>query len=160
MESKKPLWIKNKSSFLGVCMLLFSLLLFFLIARFPDTASEYRTIAPTFFPYMLSAILAGLSVLLIVEGRRSSPGPIFSIEFNSRAAYRTGLLLLAVIIFALTLTLLGFTLASMLFMLAAQLLLGQRKMTPLVLYTLAIPWGMYFVFAGLFKIPLPTAPWF
>jgi putative tricarboxylic transport membrane protein len=160
MESKKPFWMRNKSSFLGTCMLLFSLVLFFLIIRFPNTATQYRTVAPTFFPYLLSAILAGLSLLLIGEGRRSAPGPLFSIEFNSRAAYRTGLLLLILIIFALTLTTLGFTLAAMLFMLAGQLLLGERKMMPLVLYTLAVPWGMYLVFAGLFKIPLPMSPWF
>ncbi len=160
MDPKKHLWIRNKSSFLGSCMLLFSVLLFFLIARFPDTANEYRTISPTFFPYMLSAILAGLSMLLILEGRRTAPGPVFSIRFNSRPTYRTGLLLLVLVIFALTLTHLGFATASMLFMLTAQLLLGERKFMPLVLFTLAIPWAMYFVFGKLFKIPLPMGPWF
>jgi putative tricarboxylic transport membrane protein len=160
MERGKRLWIRNKSSFLGTCMLLFSVLLFFLVAQFPDTANEYRTISPAFFPYMLSAIMMGLSLLLILESRRSAPASLFSIRFDSQAAYRTGLLLLILVIFALMLTTLGFALGSMLFMLAAQLLLGERKFLPLILFTLAVPWAMYFVFGKLFKIPLPTGPWF
>ena len=131
MQPTKRLWMRNKSTFLGICMLSFSMLLFYLISQFPDTADEYRTISPTFFPYMLSAILAGLSVLLIMEGFRSDPKPVFSIQFRDSAAYRTGMLLIILIVFASVLTTLGFALASLLFMLSVQLLLGERKLFPL-----------------------------
>ena len=150
---------KNKAFFFGCCLLLFSAYLFFLISRFPDTAAEYRTIAPTFFPYLLAGVLTGLSFLLMIEGLRAPVGAILSIRLGSREVRRTGILLLILAVFALLLTTLGFVLDAFLFMVAVQLLLGERRSLVLVLAALAVSFGMYVVFASLFKVPLPGGIW-
>lgn len=151
--------LRNKAFFFGCCLLLFSAYLFFLISRFPDTAAEYRTISPTFFPYLLTGVLAGLSLLLMVEGLRTPAGAILSIRLGSREARRTGMLLLILTVFALSLTTLGFVLDAFLFMVAVQLLLGERRFLVLALAALGVSFGMYFVFATLFMVPLPTGVW-
>jgi len=151
--------IKNKALFSGCCLLAFSAYLYYLISQFPDTAAEYRTISPSFFPYVLATVLAALSLLLIVEGWRAPVGSILSLDLNQKETYRTGALLLILIIFSFLLTTLGFIVDAFLFMVSIQLLLGERRFVVLIPVALAVSLGMYFIFATLFKVPLPMGVW-
>ena len=151
--------LKNKAFFSGCCLLVFSACLYYLVARFPDTAAEYRTISPSFFPYVLSTILAVLSVFLMIEGWRAPVGPILSIRFDNKDTYRTGALLLILVVFSSLLTTLGFIIDAFLFMFLIQLVLGERRFIVLAIVSLVVSLGMYFIFAGLFKVPLPMGIW-
>jgi putative tricarboxylic transport membrane protein len=157
MSGKKA--IKNKAFFSGCCLLVFSACIYCLIARFPDTAAEYRTISPSFFPYVLATILAVLSFLLMIEGWHAPAGPILSIRFDNKNTYRTGALLLILVAFSSLLTTLGFIIDAFLFMFSIQLILGERRFIVLAVVSLAVSLGMYFVFATLFKVPLPMGIW-
>jgi putative tricarboxylic transport membrane protein len=156
--NKKKL-LRNKPFFSGCFFLLCSGYIFYLISRFPDTATEYRTISPTFFPYVLSTILGVLSIFLMLEGRRKPVGSILSIRLNSIETYRTLALLFVLMIFSSLLTTLGFILDAFLFMVSVQLLLGERRWSVLIIVSLLVSFGMYFIFATLFKVPLPLGVW-
>ena len=158
-ESRKKRVIKNKPFFSGCCLLVFSAFLYYLIARFPDTAAEYRTISPSFFPYVLATILSGLSILLMIEGWRSPAGPIFSIRFDNKDTHRTAALLFILVVFSALLTTLGFIVDAFFFMFLIQLILGERRFLVLVIVSLVVSFGMYFLFATLFKVPLPMGIW-
>ena len=151
--------LKNKAFFSGCCLLIFSACLYYLIARFPDTAAEYRTISPSFFPYVLATILAVLSVFLMIEGWREPVGPILSIRFDNKDTYRTGALLLILVVFSALLTIIGFIIDAFLFMFLIQLVLGERRFIVLTIVSLVVSLGMYTVFATLFKVPLPMGIW-
>ena len=148
-------FFRNKAFFSGCFFLLCSAYIFYLISQFPDTAAEYRTISPSFFPYVLSTVLAGLSILLMIEGSRKPAGSILSIRLNSKDTYRTGALLFILTIFASLLTTLGFVLDAFLFMVLVQFLLGERRWIVLIIVALLVSFGMYLIFATLFKVPLP-----
>ena len=151
--------MKNKALFSGCCLLVFSVWVYYLITRFPDTAAEYRTISPSFFPYVLATVLATLSLLLIIEGWRSPPGPILSIRLNNKESYRTGALLFILVVFSSLLTIVGFVIDAFLFMIAIQLLLGEKRPVVLTIVALVVSLSMYFIFATLFKVPLPLGVW-
>lgn len=162
MDQDKPYkkrLLRNKAFFSGCSLLVFSACLYYLVARFPDTAAEYRTISPSFFPYVLATILATLSVLLMIEGWRAPAGPILSIRFDSKDSYRTGALLFILVVFSSLLTTLGFIIDAFLFMLLIQLILGERRLIVLAIVSLVVSLGMYFIFATLFKVPLPMGIW-
>lgn len=158
-KPKQIIFLRNKAFFTGWCLLLISLILFLLIADFEEPSSEYRVISPSFFPYVLTTILAGLSLLLLGEGWRKPPGSILSIEFRNPDTYRTLALLFILITFSIFLTSLGFVIDAFLFMVAVQILLGERQVIRVLAMALAVSCGLYFVFAKLFYIPLPPIPW-
>jgi len=153
-------FLRNKAFFTGWCLFLFSLFLFYLVANFEAPASEYRVISPSFFPYVLTSLLAGLSFLLILEGWRTPPGMILSIEFRNPDTYRTLVLLLILVIFSIFLTSVGFIIDAFLFMLSVQILLGERKISRVLAMALVVSCGLYFVFAKFFYVPLPAGSWF
>lgn len=153
------IFFKNKALFTGWCIFFFSLILYYLIANFQESASEYRTISPSFFPYTLTVMLTVLGLLLIREGWRTLPGPVLSINFRSRDTYRTIALLLILGIFSMVLTRIGFIIDSLLFMISVQVLLGERKIVRVIGMALVISFGLYFLFAKLFYVSLPVGSW-
>lgn len=95
----------------------------------------------------------------MVEGWRAPAGPILSIRFDNKDTYRTGALLLILVVFSSLLTTLGFVVDAFLFMFSIQLILGERRFIVLVVVSLAVSLGMYLIFATLFKVPLPMGIW-
>jgi putative tricarboxylic transport membrane protein len=156
---RKKTPIRNKAFFTGGCLFLFSLYLFYLIVNFESPSTEYRVISPSFFPYVLTGILSGLSLLLMWEGWRSPPGRILSIDFRNPDTYRTLVLLFILVVFSVLLTTIGFILDAFLFMVAVQFLLGERSFLRILLMALIISFGLYFIFAKLFYVPLPSGFW-
>ena len=151
--------LHNKSFFTGGCLFLFSLYLFYLIANFESPSTEYRVISPAFFPFVLTGILTGLSLLLIWEGWRTPPGKILSIDFKNPDTYRTFVLLLILVVFSVFLTSIGFILDAFLFMIAVQVLLGERRFFRVLFMAVIVSFGLYFIFAKLFYVPLPAGFW-
>lgn len=158
-KPRQIFFLRNKAFFTGWCLLLISFILYLLIANFEEPASEYRVISPSFFPFVLTTILAGLSLLLLREGWQKPSGAILSIDFKNPDTYRTLALLFILIIFSIFLTSLGFVIDAFLFMVAVQILLGERQVIRVLAMALAVSFGLYFMFAKLFYIPLPPIPW-
>jgi hypothetical protein len=110
---------------------------------------------PGLFPLALGMLLAGLSVLLLVQGRgggafpgtgRGKPGKILQV-------------LGACLFLLLVLEHLGFRLAMIAFL---GFLLGWVERRPLWLaagLAVSISWGTFYLFHALLQVRLPTGPW-
>jgi len=109
---------------------------------------------PVFFPRILLALMAVLSVWVAVNGLTE--------EHKRLAARQSGTVLAAIGVTAgyiLTMTGLGFTLSTLLFCLALPLVLGYRRYAVILGFALVTPIVSWYIFEKIFQIILPSAAW-
>lgn len=102
------------------------------------------------FPRIISIALVLLSVLLFLR-----PDPVSLVPTRDRALTVVGIIV-ATAVFGYLLDPLGFLASSLLFMIVALLLMGVRRPLPLVLVTLGITFGLYYLFAEALSVFLPS----
>jgi len=148
--------LRNKETFLGALLLVFSGLFLLGVAAFPDTASRYRSISPSFFPNLLGTALAVLSLFLVVEGIRKKPSPIFNLQTSKRNMIRAGLLLGGLIVFMVLFRILGFALMAFVFAAVSQVILGERRILKMLIVAFAVTAVLYILFVVLLRVPFPA----
>jgi len=112
---------------------------------------------PGFFPFWLSLILAGLSVVMIVQTFVGLPEPTPPDFIAKRTGYlRIGAVVLSLALTAPLIDWLGFrltTLAMYLFLLST---LGRHRPVVIILIALAGSFGAYHAFVHWLNVPLPV----
>lgn len=146
---------RNKETLLGSVLLIAAFVYLVAVARFPDTAARYRSIAPSFLPNLLGIALAILSGFLLVQGIRAPKAAILEIETTKANGIRTLALLVLFIVFVRSFRFIGFAPGSFLFVTALQFLLGERRIVRIVLLAVAITGTLYLIFVVLLHVPLP-----
>jgi hypothetical protein len=111
---------------------------------------------PMFYPRLILGIWVAIAVVIIVRGA------LLMSSDDSVQALRWGQLASVVVttgVYMWVVTLLGFVLASALFIFIVLMLLGFRR--PIIVGALSVgfPLATWFVFQFLLHIPLPTSPW-
>jgi len=147
--------LRNKETLLASVLLIFGVVFFVAVARFPDTAMRYRAISPSFFPNLLAGAMVVLSVFLGVEGWRGAPARIFDIKAEPRDVVRAVLLVGILIAFLFLLKVLGFAITAFIFTGSVQLLLGEKRILRVALFSLTVTALLYIVFVTLLRVPLP-----
>jgi putative tricarboxylic transport membrane protein len=106
-----------------------------------------------FFPFWLSIVGALLAVFLYVQlfrGRLEFETPALKFEVRPVALVLGGLVVATALLEAI-----GFRLAMVLLLPYLLLVLGARNWFGLIVFSLAGSFGVYHLFSGLLKVPLP-----
>lgn len=112
---------------------------------------------PGFFPYWLSAFLALLGVLMLVQATISPPRPLPD-EFwpSAGGGRRVASVLAGVALAALGIESLGFPLTMAVVILLILVALGYRRPIPIAAVAFAGSFGVHFVFTRWLSVPLPA----
>lgn len=135
---------------LGIFLILFSVigLISTSTINVRMTASK---VSPKAYPTILFIALIVCALFLIVQGirrREKSPYPTFNLK---RILPLVGLLLF----YAFFLKLIGFIATTLIFLVGAMLLLGERRPIVIIAVSLVFSVGLYFLFTKLLMIALP-----
>ena len=108
---------------------------------------------PGFFPFWLSVLGALLCLFLLAQlarGRLAFENPILQLELRPVTLVLAGLLVAGAL-----LEIVGFRLAMLALLPYLLLVLGARNWIAIGLCSLAGSFGVYYLFSGLLKVPLP-----
>jgi len=105
---------------------------------------------PGFFPFWLSVIGAALAVLLLVQLRRQPAAETLTFELRPVALVLAGLIVASAALEAV-----GFRIAMLVLLPYLLIVLGTRNWLAIALFSLAGSFGVYHVFSGFLKVPLP-----
>lgn len=107
-----------------------------------------------FWPRALAIILVILSVIMVIQSmlKESQPSPI---NFKAPEMKNIYAMLVIFLLFAILLYFGGFVLASLLFIPAVMLVLGERRTIHIVLTSVILTGAVYFFFTVLLRITLP-----
>jgi putative tricarboxylic transport membrane protein len=111
---------------------------------------------PGFFSFWLALILGVLGIAMIVQATFRTPEPQAEDFFPEKAGYlRMGAVALALLVSALLLERLGFTLTMLGMYLSLLWVLGIRNPVVMLPVALAGSFGAYYVFVEWLSVPLP-----
>ena len=112
-------------------------------------------VSPMFFPRILLCLWLALATVILVRGLRA-PGGDWPLQMKARA---TGVIA-AVLASTWAMTVVGFLFAMIPCFMIVSVLLGYRRLLPIVTFGLLVPILTWFVFTALIEVFLPTSPWF
>lgn len=110
---------------------------------------------PVFFPRIILAAMAVLSLLVTLDGIR-----------EQGAGFRRGEILVVVIAIALTgayifsIDVAGFLIPTVIFTFLMPFVLGYRSVLTALILALTYPLAIWYLFNEVFLIILPSSPWF
>ena len=144
----------------GLVLIALSIFFYLLSNRFSEVKG-YQQMGDAFWPQLVLLVLIGLSVLLILQsvwkrkkGLKEKASPQ---ETPDRPAlFKTmGLMVL----YALCIPYLGFLVSTFLALVALSYLMGDRKKSRMVFFSLSMTVATYLVFALLIYTALPRGVW-
>lgn len=143
----------------GIVLLAFCAALYWLTTRFDSVpAALSQNVPPEFFPRLLLAFIAALSVVLMLRGGGKKAGA--APAAGAAADNKKGLAAAAAAWLGCALFHFAGALPAMLFIcLALPLILGERRRGMLALYALGFPAAVYAVFAMLLEVRFPEGAW-
>ncbi|NLX83711.1 MAG: tripartite tricarboxylate transporter TctB family protein [Clostridiales bacterium] len=146
----------NKASFIEGCLFLLAavLLIWHALHQHASLKGVDWALSPYLFPLLVSLCLLILSVFFILEGFQPS-------EARMKPPLRWPLVLITLICalaYFFLMQVAGFVLATACFLLAMLLFLGERRALVLLLLPMLFSSALYFLFARLLHVLLPTSP--
>jgi len=146
-------WLNNKDVLGGGILVLFSLW-FYLTSQAIPTGS-ITGMPPSFFPSFLAICLGVCSVSLLVKGIKDvlqgKPETSSQTKDGKTVLFLLGFLTLYVFL----LNIIGFIVTTILYLTAVMLLLKAGSIKKILLISVVITLGTYYIFGNLFNIPLP-----
>ena len=113
-----------------------------------------NTPGPSFFPWIITALLATLSVSLLIKGLVGGGGTDLLTQ-NGRPMRMTLAFLGVFFVYALVLPWAGFILASIPFFFVMMILFGQRSIPWLAGVSIGVPIVLVLIFQYVFEVQLP-----
>lgn len=146
----------NHDTWLALAFLAFCGFAAWQITLLPTGVGNRYIMGPSFFPTVLTAAIAVLALALLVRSlvRAGKVQPVKPVNASARISLVAFLVLLGA--YALAYERLGFLVSSGLVMVSGMFLLGERRVTHLVLWpgvAVAFAWLMFF---KIMKVQLPT----
>jgi hypothetical protein len=147
--------------FAGLILIGLSIFFFYLTAQFP-IVKGYQQMGDAFWPRAVLFVLIGLSVLLILQsflkGRKKEPAQKTPLQ---EALDRPALLktMAVMIVYILCIPYLGFLVSTFLALIVFSYLMGDRKASRMVYFSLGMTVATYLVFALLIYTALPRGVW-
>lgn len=150
----------NHDTYVGIIFLLFCGFAWWQVSKLPLGVGYKNTIGPEFFPGVMTATIAILSVALIVRSLWRSAQD--SGETPALAAgnilLRIALFIALLIVYILTYEPLGFLLSSAIVLPAGMVMLGEKRLTQILLFPAVIIGVGYLGFTKIMMVPLPEFP--
>jgi hypothetical protein len=159
----------SKERLAALVVILFFLTVFLLTGSISGTTS--RGLGPRFFPYAVSVLGMALGLYLLVRdlvaaGTTATPEGGASEEaeeseeegrprFNARHLVTPLAIVGLSVVYSLVWNILGFILTSVVFLVLAMLVLGEKRPLVLSLYSVGIVTVIYLIFRAWLEVPLP-----
>jgi putative tricarboxylic transport membrane protein len=145
----------NKDIVAGILLILFSLWVIAEAQEFRAAAERFRGISPALFPTLLSICIILLALLMIIRGLRKGYHWDFALDLRKKYFYLTLGLVVATIVYGLTMEFLGFFLVTFLYSLL--LIIWMRGAPPFraAIIAFAATGLIYLVFHKLMLVPFP-----
>jgi hypothetical protein len=147
--------------FAGLILISLSFFFFYLTAQFP-IVKGYQQMGDAFWPRAVLFVLIGLSAILIVHsflkgGEKESAKKTSFKEVPDRPAlFKT---MGVMIVYILCIPYLGFLVSTFLALIVFSYLMGDRKASRMVYFSLGMTVATYLVFAILIYTALPRGVW-
>jgi len=145
----------------GLILIGLSIFFFFLTTQFP-IVKGYQQMGDAFWPRAVLFVLIGLSVVLIlqawVKGKKKQPGKKTSPEktLDRPALFKT---MGVMIVYILCIPYLGFLVSTFLALIVFSYLMGDRKASRMMYFSLGMTVATYLIFALLIYTALPRGVW-
>lgn len=118
----------------------------------PELQSDLNIIGASFLPTLLALCLGGMSVFIFFDRANSK-----YIDFRiTKEAWLVLLFMAMLLLYLYAMTLIGFEIASFIFLVLTMVLLGLRKMRVILGIATILPAVVYIIFVELMYIPLPS----
>ena len=139
------------------CLCLLCIFLPALVTSLGYSLTDALGPGPGFFPFWLSLIGAGLSVVMLIQATvaKSDAGMAIDLARDREAALRAIGVLIALIAAAALFEPLGYRLTMLPFIAGLLFILGARSLIAIALTALAGSFGVFHVFYHWLKVPLP-----
>lgn len=162
-ETKEKFMRKpNHDTYVAVIFLLFCGFAWWQIKKLPLGVGYEHTIGPEFFPGVMTASIAVLSVMLLVRSlwRGLIEGGADPTLAAGNVLMRMGLFLALLVVYILIYEPFGFLLASVIALPAGMFLLGERRPLHMFLFPCIIIALGYIGFTKIMMVPLPELPFY
>jgi putative tricarboxylic transport membrane protein len=145
----------SKDIVAGLMLILFSLWVIWEAQEFAAAAARFRGISPALFPTMLAVGIILLACVMIVRGLRKGRNWQFTFDLRQKNSYLALGLVVATVLYGLTLDFLGFLLVTTLYALIFIVWMkGAKPLQALIISCVAVG-AIYFVFHTLMFVPFP-----
>ncbi|MBZ8135159.1 tripartite tricarboxylate transporter TctB family protein [Afifella sp. IM 167] len=114
-----------------------------------------HAMGPTFFPRIVLGAMVALGILVAVESLRGSAEKV-----DVSTAGRVVGIILVTVLYGAGIGLIGFLFSSFLFVLAASLMLGYRRIVVVLPVAAFYSVAVWYLFQEVLLIILPGSPWF
>ena len=144
--------LMNERAFVAIALFLTGAAL--LATTFGSSPDLPPAFDPIFFPRIILILWVGLAFMEIAAAiRHGTPA-------QEPAAWRIGALIVAVVLYAVFFTRLGFFITSVAFCTVSLLALGQRHVATIAAFAIGAPAVLLILFNRILKMPLPASPFF
>jgi putative tricarboxylic transport membrane protein len=156
----------NKNIISGLVILAFALIYTFMAFRLPEPASNSVVIGPSVFPGTIGVLLIITSVILMINGwletrqtktkqETKEASQEEGEQQDKRKVFLISLFLLGYIVLFVPL---GYLLSTALFILCVTLYLDRKHWIRNVIFSVAFPVTVYFLFDRVLSVYLPVGP--
>ena len=111
------------------------------------------------YPRAIAVLIFALSLWLFLFPQNSSSKTIKDIWEETKKNWRVPVILLIAVLFILSIEVIGFFVGLPIFIVAIQLLMGERNIKLMLLSTVLITVVIYLVFVVILSIRIPIAFW-
>lgn len=145
----------NKDIVAGIVLILFSLWVIWEAREFAAAAARFRGVSPALFPTMLAVGIILLACIMILRGLRRGRNWQFTFDLRQKNSYLALGLVVATVLYGLTLEFLGFLLVTTLYALIFIVWMkGAKPLKALIISCVAVG-AIYFIFHTLMFVPFP-----
>lgn len=151
--------MKKVNVLLAVLLMGLGIFYAYLTAHLPDRNLP-NTLGSNFMPWVLVGCLLLLSLLLLIKTVFGSSPEQFDFSISPKEGF--GVIFLTVCVFAYVklMLLIGFVLATPIFLALLMLITGSRKWKEIVLVSIFATFGIYLLFQKIFQVILPRGELF
>jgi putative tricarboxylic transport membrane protein len=151
--------MKKVNVILAALLIGFGIFYAYLAANLPDRNLP-NTLGSDFMPWVLAGCLLLLSLLLLIKTVFGSTPEQFDFSISPKEGF--GVIFLTVCVFAYVklMLLIGFVLATPIFLALLMLITGSRKWKEIIMVSIFATFSIYLLFQKLFQVILPRGELF
>ena len=151
--------MKKVNVILAALLIGFGIFYAYLAANLPDRNLP-NTLGSDFMPWVLAGCLLLLSLLLLIKTVFGSTPEQFDFSISPKEGF--GVIFLTVCVFAYVklMILIGFVLATPIFLALLMLITGSRKWKEIVMVSIFATFSIYLLFQKIFQVILPRGELF
>jgi len=141
--------MRMKMMIFSAIVVAFGILVVFSTYRFGSTFISHD-IGPAVYPRILGwlTIIMGVFMAIPIKQKDSTEAtPIFSLKFGMHVVY--------MVVFLLLFEPLGFILSSIMILIPFMIIMGERRLSRLIIFPIASAIVLHIVFTKLLNVPLP-----